>query len=234
MTETLPDPRPTKGEETRRKILDTALELFKERGYEETTMRAISEKAEVAVGNAYYYFRSKEHLIQGFYAASHEDHLRASAEALAVEKDLKKRLRAVLLAKIETSQPYHRFAGILFKSAADPNSPLSPFSPESSPVRQACTELFGRVLSESKVKVPKDLAEELPNLLWLYQMGIILFWIHDSSPNARRSRLLVEHTVDIVARLITLASAPLLSPVRKRIVKLLLDLRERADEVGKA
>ncbi|MEO6326578.1 MAG: TetR family transcriptional regulator [Thermoanaerobaculia bacterium] len=224
-----PEPaRPTRGDQTRQKILETALELFREKGYEETTMRAIAERAEVALGNTYYYFRSKEHLIQAFYGRTHEEHLEACAALLAREKDLKKRLLGVMRTKLDASAPYHRFAGILFKSAADPMSPLNPFSPESSPVRQESTALFAAVLDGSKVKIPPDLRAELPNLLWLYHMGIILFWIHDESPGARRTQTLVEHSVDIVARLITLTSLPVLRPVRKRVLRLLDELREKA------
>jgi AcrR family transcriptional regulator len=46
-------------------------------------MRAIAERAGVALGNTYYYFRSKEHLIQAFYARSHAEHLAAAAPVLA-------------------------------------------------------------------------------------------------------------------------------------------------------
>jgi AcrR family transcriptional regulator len=42
-------------------------------------MRAIAKEAGVAVGNAYYYFDSKEHLIQGFYDRNQAAH-RAAAE----------------------------------------------------------------------------------------------------------------------------------------------------------
>src|SRR5919197_2117334 len=69
--------RTPKGEQTRALILRTALDMFRERGYEETTMRAIAARAGVALGNAYYYFRSKEHLVQAFYARTHEEHLAA-------------------------------------------------------------------------------------------------------------------------------------------------------------
>src|SRR6185295_295752 len=109
-----------KGEQTRALILETALELFREHGYERTTMRAIADRGGLALGNAYYYFRSKEHLIQAFYARSHEEHMAAARPVLAGERDLTARLRGVVLAKIESSEPYHRFSGILFKSAADP------------------------------------------------------------------------------------------------------------------
>ncbi|MBI3966681.1 MAG: TetR family transcriptional regulator [Chloroflexi bacterium] len=215
-----------KGGQTRERILRAALELFRERGYDETTMRAISERAGVALGNAYYYFRSKEHLILGFYAQSLVEHLAASRAILDTERDFATRLRGVMHAKITTSEPYHRFAGLLFKTAADPLSPLSPFSSESEPVRQASTALFAETLFGSSTSVPDDLRAELPNLLWLYQMGVILFWIHDQSPEHRRTYRLVDHTVDLVARAIRLASVPLLRPLRRRALQLLADLKE--------
>jgi AcrR family transcriptional regulator len=222
---TRPLAKTPKGEQTRALILNTALDLFRERGYEETTMRVIAERAGVALGNAYYYFRSKEHLIQAFYARSHEEHLAVARPILDTERDLKARLRGVLHAKIRTAEPYHRFSGILFKTAADPHSPLSPFSPESSVTRRESTALFAKALFGSRTKVPPDLADDLPNLLWLYQMGIVLFWIHDESPGRRRTYKLIDHTVDLVARAIGLASAPLLAPLRTRVVRLLRDLK---------
>ena len=52
---------------TRDAIVSAALALFRERGFEGTTMRAVAERAGVSVGNAYYYFSSKDELVQGFY-----------------------------------------------------------------------------------------------------------------------------------------------------------------------
>ena len=46
--------RTSKGEQTRGLILETALELFREQGYERTTMRGIAERGGLALGNAYY------------------------------------------------------------------------------------------------------------------------------------------------------------------------------------
>lgn len=216
-----------KGEHTRAHILETALQLFRERGYEETTMRAIAEAAGVAVGNAYYYFRSKEHLIQAFYERSHEEHLEVCRPLLAEERDLQKRLHGVLRAKIDTSMPYHRFAAVLFKSAADPKSPLNPFSDESRALRDRVVQLFAEVLEGSRTRVGNaKLREELPHLLWTYQMGIILFWIHDDSPECGRTYRLIDHTVKIIVRLITLIDLPPFRPLLWTTLELLKDLRE--------
>src|SRR5215471_20002736 len=100
----------SKGEQTRALILETALDLFKENGYEETTMRAIAARAGVALGNAYYYFRSKEHLIQAFYGRTHAELAQAARPILDQETTLKDRLMGVTRANLDLIEPYHRFA----------------------------------------------------------------------------------------------------------------------------
>ena len=129
-------------------------------------------------------------------------------------------------AKIATLEPFHQFAGKLFKTAADPHSPLNPFSDESDPVRKQSIELFEKVLTGSDTRVPKDLMAELPYMLWLYHMGIILFWIHDASPGHRRTHRLIDITVELVVKLIALASNPLARPLRKTALRLVAELRE--------
>jgi AcrR family transcriptional regulator len=223
--------RTQKGDQTKALILETALEIFLERGYEATTMRAIADKAGLSLGNAYYYFHSKEYLIQAFYHRLHEAHLAASLPALEREHTLKARLLTVMRLKIDTLKPYHEFAGVLFKTAAHPQSPLNPFSEESDPVRQASINLFNQVVEGSNARIPKDLRAELPYLLWVYHTGIILFWIHDPSPNHRRTYRLVDHTVDLLDKLISLASNPFMRPLRKQALRLVDELRDAAADI---
>lgn len=47
-------------ESLRKKILEVALKEFEEKGYEATSMRAISEGAGTSLGNLYHYFHSKD------------------------------------------------------------------------------------------------------------------------------------------------------------------------------
>ena len=215
-----------KGEQTKALILNTALEMLHERGYEDTTMRAIAEKAGVSLGNAYHYFGSKDHLIQAFYHRTHEEHLRASLPALRKESSLRARLLAVIRLKIDTLEPYHEFAGVLFQTAADPHSPLNPFAHAAAPVRRDSIRLFEDLVAGSKARIPSDLREELPYLLWLYHMGIILFWIHDTSRKRARTYRLIDQTVDLLDRFISLASNPLMRPLRKKALRLVAELRD--------
>jgi len=221
-----------KGQQTRAAILKTALDTFREQGYERATMRAIAERAGVALGNAYYYFHSKEHLIQEFYGELQEEQAVACDSVLKTESDLKARLLGVMRAMIATLEPYHQFAGKLFKTAADPHSPLNPFSDESDPVRKQSIALFADVVGESKARVPKDLMAELPYMLWLYHMGIILFWIHDQSRRRARTHRLIDRSVDIIVKLIAVASNPLMRPLRKSAIRLMTELRQDVSAIA--
>jgi AcrR family transcriptional regulator len=214
-------PRRARGEQTRQVILDTALRLFQERGYAETTMRAIAKEAGVAVGNAYYYFDSKEHLIQGFYDRSQAEVRARADEILARETDFADRLRGVLHAGIDVNASYHSFAATFFKTAAEPTSPLSPFSRESSPAREAAIAVFRDVVDGSTAKLDPELRKELPELLWLAYMGVVLFWVHDRSPGQRRTRRLIDGVVPLIDRLVSLSRLRVLRPALRQVLALI-------------
>jgi AcrR family transcriptional regulator len=202
-----------KSDATKALILDTALRLFAERGYERTTMRAVAAEAGVSVGNAYYYFDSKEHLVQGFYYRIGDLHVRASQEVLAREQELDARLRGVLHRWLEVAAPYHQFGSQFFKNAADPASPLSPLSPESAPVRDAAIGLLREVVDGSTAKMDPMLRPELPELLWLYQMGIVLYWVHDRSSGCSRTGTLLDSTAPLISRAVNLSRLRVLRPL---------------------
>jgi len=48
----------------RTKIIDTAVDLFAEKGYESCSIKDIVERAETSVGNCYFYFKDKEDLLK--------------------------------------------------------------------------------------------------------------------------------------------------------------------------
>ncbi len=218
-------PRAVRGEQTRALIVETALRLFRERGYDATTMRAIATEAGLSVGNAYYYFDSKEHLVQAFYDQIQELHRSAARDVLDTERDFAPRLRGVQLGWLEVAAPYHAFAGKFFKVAAEPTSPMSPFSRESAPAREASTAIYREVVEGSRVKADPELRRQLPELLWLYHMGIVLFWVHDQSPGQARTAALIERTVPLIDRLVGLSRLRVLRPITREVQRLIDEVR---------
>lgn len=215
----------SKGQRTKERIVAAALQLFREHGYEATTMRMVAESAGVSLGNAYYYFKSKDLLLQAFYREVHDAHVEHARPLLAKERTLLARLRIVMLCKLDVIEPYHRFSALMFRTAADPKSPLNPFHPAGDAIRQEGEELFDEVLTGSSTTVPKALRQELPNLLWTYSMGMVLYWIHDDSPNRDKTRSLTERSVDLIASAIKLSSNPLLRPFQRKVLALIKDLQ---------
>ena len=213
-------PLSPKGEETRTAIVDAALTLFRERGYDKTTMRAVADAAGVSLGNAYYYFASKEHLVQAYYDQIQEAHAAAAAKVLDRETTFAKRLLGVQLAFLDVAAPYQEFGSKFFKNAAEPTSPLSPFSAESAPAREASIAIFRRVVAGSDLKAPTAVLTELPELLWLMHMGVVLFWVHDRSPGQRRSKELVKRLSPLVDKLVRLTRLPGVRGVVGDIVEL--------------
>ncbi|HEY1323647.1 MAG TPA: TetR family transcriptional regulator [Streptosporangiaceae bacterium] len=211
--------------QTRGAIVEAALALFREHGYDATTMRDIAARAGVSTGNAYYYFGSKEELVQEFYELAHAEHVAASATVLATETGLGPRLRGTVRALIEVSAPYHAFAATFYKYAAEPSSPLSPFSKESRPARDASVALYREVVDGSSARMSREVRERLPELLWLYSMGVVLYWVHDTSPGCERTLHLVDVTAPMAARLVAATRVPMLRSLVTDLARLIDDLR---------
>ena len=215
-------PRATtpKAEETRERILDAALTLFREQGFDETTMRDIATKANVATGAAYYYFRSKEELVMAFYVRSANEAREVLPPLIDRSRDLKKRLRAVIDQKFEQFVDHRKLLVALVRIGIDPKHPLSPFGKETAPMRDESIAFFRRAIDESSTKIPRDLTDDLPRLLWMYQMALVLFWLFDESPGQKKTKLLTDGTLDLLVRLIQLSALPLMGPLRKRLLSL--------------
>jgi len=219
-----PDLTP-RAEQTRTAITEAALRLFRENGYEATTMRAIAQEAGVSTGNAYYYFGSKEELVQQFYARNQVEHLAACRRVLESETEFAARLRGTLHALVDVMEPYHAFAARFFKYAAEPSSPLSPFSKESSPAREAALALYREVVDGSTARIDRELRAQLPELLWLYSLGIVLFWVHDTSTGCAKTYQLIDRTVPLADRLVALSRVRILRSTFREIITIIEDIR---------
>lgn len=201
------------------------MRLFRAGGYDRTTMRAIADEAGVSIGNAYYYFSSKEHLIQAFYDKMARDVAEEAATVLDRETEFAERLRGVLQTWVTVAEPYHEFAGKFFKNAAEPQSPLSPFSPESQQARDDAIQMFRKVMDGSSIKLNPALRTAMPELLWLLHMGVVLFWVYDDSEDQRRTRTLIDKAVPLVDRTARLTRLPLVRGLVDDMLELINSLK---------
>ncbi len=206
---------------TKQLLYDTAMKLFAKDGFEKTTMRAIAARAGVAPGASYYHYPSKESLIQAYYEKLHVDHEEALTDFLSEEKNFAERLLRVVRLKIELAEPHKDMARALYRVAANPESPLSPFSKESEELRVKALRIFEQVVEGSDQKFHPEIRKLLPKYLWMYQMAVILFWIYDTSKESKRTFELIEQTVPLITWLNDSLNSAWSAPFRKKIISAL-------------
>ena len=210
-----------KAEETGLKILDSALALFRQEGFDTATMRDIAEKAGVATGAAYYYYSSKDAIVMDFYQRACAEMQPRIEAALDHAKSLDERLRALIRVKLVHFAPNRSVLRALLRNGADPKHPLSPFSAETKAIRDIDIAWFQRILVDCGMRIPPDLEPHLPGVLWFFQMGVIFFWVIDESPNQSRTTKLLDLAARSVATLIKVSALPLMRPVRKSALQLI-------------
>src|SRR5690349_2624572 len=111
----------SRSEQTRAEILEAALELFRQRGFDAATMRDIAAKAGVALGAAYYYFVSKDAIVQAYYEKVQEEHTARLRATDFASRSLKDRLAAVFHSKLDILQNDRKLLGAIFRYSGEPS-----------------------------------------------------------------------------------------------------------------
>jgi AcrR family transcriptional regulator len=85
----------------RQEILDAALDLFSAKGYYNTSMHEIAEKAEFAIGTLYKFFQNKEDLYRALVRGLCDGYERAVNQAMEEAEDDVEKLRSYIRTKAE-------------------------------------------------------------------------------------------------------------------------------------
>jgi AcrR family transcriptional regulator len=205
----------TKGERTREHILEHALRLFIDQGYDETTMRDIAAAADCSLGLTYRYFARKEDLVLELYRRLAEEH---EANMLALPPaPLADRFVQVLQAKIAQIEPYRSAIGALFGAALTPQSGIAVLGAETSDIRVRMERLFFIIISGATDAPRERQARQLATVFYTLELALLLFWVHDRSPNHRATTDLLKLAHDGIALVRPVLRFP---PVAKGLARL--------------
>lgn len=211
-----------KAQLTRAHLLATALRVFRERGLEGATMRDLAAAAGASLGSAYYYFPSKEAIIQAYYDDVQAAHAQRVEAALGEKRlDLRERLRAAFHFKLDILQGDRKLLGALFRYTGEPGHPLSALGDGTRETRRQSMSVFEKAVGEERL--PDDIRGVLPTALWALHMAILLYFIYDDSPEQQRTRRLVDGVLALLVRILGLAKLAVLKPVRGSLLALLHD-----------
>jgi AcrR family transcriptional regulator len=184
-------------------------------------MRDIAQSAGVATGAAYYYYPSKDAIVMDFYRRASAEMQPKIETALALTTGLEERLRGLIQVKLVHFAPNRGVLRTLLRNGPYPKNPLSPFSFQTSGIRNIDIAWFRCILVDCGVRIPKNVESHLPGVLWFFEMGVIFFWVVDESQDQQRPARLLDLSVKEVVALLKLSAFPLTRPLRKVAVELI-------------
>jgi AcrR family transcriptional regulator len=179
-----------KARRTRERILEAALALFAEKGYEATTMRDVAREAGASLGLAYRYFASKEEFALALSMRLAEESEDWARDGLA-GGTVAERFERAMLAKLDQVSSHRGPLAALLTRALDPNSRLSALGEGTAAVREKMGSIFLEVVRGASDAPGEKQVRELGNALYALHLAILLYWFHDKTPDARATRELI-------------------------------------------
>jgi AcrR family transcriptional regulator len=223
-----------KGADTRAKILSTALALFRERGFEATTVRDIARASGLSLGAAYHYFASKDAIVLAYYHEVESEHQARVEKALQRASSLAERLAVPFHTKLDILAGDRPLLGALLRFTGQPSHPLSFLGGATSDIRLHSMRIFAAPLRDERLS--DDVRTLAPVALWALQMGILLFFLYDQSPNQQRTRRIVDRSVALFLWLLKATKLPGLRALPRKLLEVLNDagLVPHAGEIAAA
>ena len=187
-------------EAIRKRIVTAALSLFREKGFDAATTKAIARRARVAEGTVFNYFDTKEDIALYFFGLE-VDHAMAVVRknARLRRAPLEEKLFALIQAQLEFLEPHQRFIGAAFMHSLRLNSRLS-FSSQAIALRNRYLRFVEELIEEAKPR-PADglLSWFIPQVFWIYYLGILLYWLNDESDEKQNTLALLDRSLKLGA-----------------------------------
>ncbi|HLW02930.1 MAG TPA: TetR/AcrR family transcriptional regulator [Ktedonobacterales bacterium] len=212
---------------TRQRILDTALHLFAERGYEGTSMRDIAAAAGCSLGLAYRYFASKEDMVLELYlwlVAQLEEQVRLLPAASTAD-----RFQSLMRGLLAVMEPHRLTLVALSGAALNPLSRAGVFGAEGAEVRRRARAAYLTLVAQANDAPRAAQADALATILYGVQLALVLFWLQDLSSQTRKTNELLGFVHDLFERLRPLLRLPWTAQALARLVEIIGPMLGRED-----
>jgi AcrR family transcriptional regulator len=184
--------------EIARDLLDAAVALFTEKGFQGATMREISSRAGYSAGTIYSYFPSKEKIFYAYFDQKQSELDQAIGDINDYKDyNLKEKLQALMETQLELFTPDREFVEITYKALLD--SPMKSFT-ELRPAKERFGRMVARCFASAveRKEIPSQPFEGfLINLFWDYRNLMVLYWLKDDSHGFTNTSRLIDMSLDI-------------------------------------
>lgn len=196
-------------EKTRKHILEAALHLFSKKGFDRTTAKQISDKAGIAEGTLYNYFKTKEEVALYFFEQEFEGLVEwyQSNQALH-HKPLSEKFFAIIYRHLEQMAPYEDFIGAVYLRAFQPASKLSPLRLQTKERNVRYLRFINELIRDSEEEgLINKLGELSAYGFGLFHFAMLTYWLQDTSRGKERTLALLDRSLRIGDSILKIANS---------------------------
>ena len=179
---------------THQRILDAAIEAFRERGFESTTTRDIATAADIATGTLFNYFATKEAIVE-FLATQALDRAKSNFKKEVLEGDLAEALFAYIGAELRQLKPLRKFITPLLETTLSPFA-VARHSDSNNQLRAEHMETVGDL---ARLHGFPDLSPVALQVYWTLYVGVLSFWAVDKSRKQEDTLALLDQSLAMFA-----------------------------------
>lgn len=191
-------------EKTKQAILAAALKLFAEKGFYNTSTRAISRKAGIAEGTLFNYFETKEDLALYFFEREMDEVIEWYEKNSRLKRaDLPEKLFAIVQHSLERLEPYEEFIGAVYLRALAPSSKLSAWRLQNQERDLRYLRFIRGALAEAEAEDQfPDLGDFGAYAFHLFHLAIITYWLQDCSQGKEQTLALLDRCLKLAGRIL--------------------------------
>lgn len=179
---------------TRMKILDVALRLFQDRGFDHTTIRDIAAEVGMATGTLFNYFASKEEVAVTLAEAAVGDAEQAFAKKRRDAASLNEDLFLHVASQIRCLRKLRGFMEPVIVTGLSV-SRLSTDKPSDSRLAAQVLQAVVEILRRHEFD-PERSPMTIP-LYWALYVGVLRFWAHDRSPKQEDTLAMLDQAINM-------------------------------------
>ena len=182
-------------QQTRERILESARNLFKEKGFDETTTRDIAAASKIAAGTLFNYFATKEALAMAIIGGCFDSASEEFQARLRGNEELDERLFAHVTASMRHLTPHRRYVVRLLEGSIH----LIEETPGTDPASGRGAHLATvRSLLTSNGAGPADEPSVVTmHLYWTLFLGVLAYWAADESEFQEDTLVLLDQSMKL-------------------------------------
>ena len=184
---------------TRKAILRAALELFAEKGFYQTTTRAIARKAGIAEGTLFNYFETKEDLALYFFEEEQTKIIEWYEGNRRIQRaPLPEKLFAIIHRFLEGLEPCEEFIGAVYLRAWTPSSKLGPWNLQTQERHLRYLKFIRGILAEAEAdgEIP-SVGDFGAHAFSLFHLAIVTYWLRDHSRGKEQTLALLDRVLKL-------------------------------------